>query len=309
MPEPALRTCLWRGWAMVSLLLFVINGALTGLLYALIAMSFVIIYRSARVFNFAQGEIVVVGGFLVWTLMSALDLPWWVAVPLALVASLVFGLLIERVILRPLVGQDLFAFVMVTIGLLIFIRGIVLVAWGPEIRFFPAVLPMAAIKIGPLVLDRALVIGGLLTLGIAAIMSWFFNRTQLGLEMTAVAEDHQTALSLGISVKRSIALAWGMSGVLSTLAAIIFLNGKGITFLASDVGFAALPVALLAGLESIGGVVVGGLIVGIAVGLAAFFLDPIFQGGVAAVFPFVIMIAILFLRPTGLFGWKTIERI
>jgi branched-chain amino acid transport system permease protein len=294
---------------MASLISYVANGALTGLLYALIAMSFVIIYRSARVFNFAQGEIVVVGAFLVWTFMSALDLPAWVSVPLALLASMLLGVLIERVILRPLVGEELFAFVMVTIGLLIFIRGVVLVAWGPEVRFFPAVLPMAAIKVGELVFDRALVIGGAVTLVVAAAASWFFNRTQLGLEMTAVAEDHQTALSLGISVKRSIAVAWGISGLLSTVAAIVFLNGKGMTFLASDIGFAALPVALLAGLESIGGVILGGLIVGVAVGLAAYFLDPVFQGGVAAVFPFVIMVIILLIRPTGLFGWKTIERI
>jgi len=292
-----------------SLISYVVNGALTGLLYALIAMSFVIIYRSARVFNFAQGEIVVVGAFLVWTFMSAFDLPVWVSVPLALLASMLLGVLIERVILRPLVGEELFAFVMVTIGLLIFIRGVVLVAWGPEVRFFPAVLPMAAIRIGDLVFDRALVIGGAVTLVVAAAASWFFNRTQLGLEMTAVAEDHQTALSLGISVKRSIAVAWGISGLLSTVAAIVFLNGKGMTFLASDIGFAALPVALLAGLESIGGVILGGLIVGVAVGLAAYFLDPVFQGGVAAVFPFVIMVLILLIRPTGLFGWKTIERI
>jgi branched-chain amino acid transport system permease protein len=294
---------------MLSLVSHVANGALTGLLYALVAMSFVIIYRSARVFNFAQGEIVVVGAFLVWQLMSAFDLPVWVSVPAALLASMLLGVLIERVILRPLVGEELFAFVMVTIGLLIFIRGVVLVVWGPEVRFFPAVLPMMAVKVGGLVFDRALVIGGGLTLVLAALMSWFFNRTQLGLEMTAVAEDHQTALSLGISVKRSIAVAWGISGLLSTVAAIIFLNGKGMTFLASDIGFAALPVALLAGLESIGGVVLGGLIVGVAVGLASYFLDPIFNGGVASVFPFVIMVVILLIRPTGLFGWKTIERI
>jgi branched-chain amino acid transport system permease protein len=294
---------------MASLLSYVANGALTGLLYALIAMSFVIIYRSARVFNFAQGEIVIVGAFLVWTFMSAFDLPVWVSVPLALLASMLLGVLIERLILRPLVGEELFAFVMVTIGLLIFIRGVVLVTWGPEIRFFPAVLPMAAVKVGPLVFDRALVIGGAATLLVAAIASWFFNHTQLGLEMTAVAEDHQTALSLGISVKRSIAVSWAISGLLSTVAAIIFLNGKGMTFLASDIGFAALPVALLAGLESIGGVVLGGLIVGVAVGVASYFLDPIFDGGVAAVFPFVIMVIILLIRPTGLFGWKTIERI
>lgn len=294
---------------MDSLIGHVVSGALTGLLYALIAMSFVIIYRAARVFNFAQGEILMVGAFLVWTFMGELDWPWWVALPAALLASLLLGLAIERIVLRRLVGEELFAFVMVTIGLLIFIRGVVLVAWGPEVRFFPVILPMDAIRIGGLVLDRALVIGGAATLVIAAIASWFFNHTQAGLAMSAVAEDHQTAQSLGISVKRSIAIAWGISGVLSTLAAVVFLNGKGMTFLASDIGLSALPVALLAGLESIGGVVAGGLIVGVALGLAAHFLDPVFEGGVAAVFPFVIMVVILLVRPTGLFGWKTIERI
>lgn len=294
---------------MSSLLTYTINGALTGLLYALIAMSFVIIYRAARVFNFAQGELIVVGAFLLWSLMALLDLEWWIAVPLALLSSLVLGLIVERLVLRPLVGEELFSFVMVTIGLLILVRGLVLVVWGPEVRFFPAILPITAMRLGPIVIDQALLYGGVITVALAVLMSWFFNRTQVGLEMSAVAEDHQTALSLGISVKGSIAIAWGISAMLSTLAAVIFLNGKGMTFLASDIGFAALPVALLAGLESIGGVVLGGLIVGVASGLAAYFLDPIFDGGVASVFPFVIMVLILLIRPTGLFGWKTIERI
>jgi len=294
---------------MSSFLTYMINGALTGLLYALIAMSFVIIYRSARVFNFAQGELIVVGAFLIWTYMAQLDLDWWIAIPLALLSSLVLGLVVERFVLRPLVGEELFSFVMVTIGLLILIRGVVLVTWGPEIRFFPAILPTVAIRIGSIVVDQALLYGGVLTVLIAVLASWFFNHTQAGLEMSAVAEDHETALSLGISVRRSIAVAWAISGMLSTIAAIIFLNGKGMTFLASDIGFAALPVALLAGLESIGGVVLGGVIVGVASGLAAYFLDPVFDGGVAAVFPFLIMVVILLVRPTGLFGWKTIERI
>jgi len=143
----------------------------------------------------------------------------------------------------------------------------------------------------------------------AILFSWFFNHTRIGMEMTAVAEDHQIALSLGLTVKRSIAAAWAISGVLCTLAAIIFVGGKGMTFLVGDIGLAALPVALLAGLESIGGLILAGLIVGISMGVAEFFLDPVFEGGVAAVFPFVIMIIVLLIRPSGLFGWKTIERI
>lgn len=294
---------------MISLLSHVINGALIGLLFALIAMGFVIIYRSARVFNFAQGEVVAVGAFFFWSFAQYWGLPLWLSLVLAFAVSLVLGLLIERIILRPLVGEELFALVMVTIGLLVFIRGAVLVIWSADVHFIPAVFPMAGIKVGPLMLDRGLVYGGGMTILIAVLFSWFFNHTRMGMEMTAVAEDHQIALSLGLKVKWSIAAAWAISGVLCTLAAIIFVSGKGMTFMVGDIGLAALPVALLAGLESVGGLILAGLLIGLSMGLAEYFLDPVFEGGVGAVFPFVIMIIVLLIRPSGLFGWKTIERI
>jgi len=294
---------------MISLLFHVVNGALIGLLYSLVAMGFIIIYRSARVFNFAQGEVVVVGAFLVWSFSQYFGLPLWVSLVFAFAASILLGLAIERSIFRPLVGEELFSLVMVTIGLLVLIRGLVLVTWGAEVHFFPKVFPTAGIRIGPLILDKGLVIGAGLTIFAAAFFSWFFNRTRTGLEMTAVAEDHQIALSLGLNVKRSIAIAWAISGVLCTMAATIFLSGKGMTFLVSDIGLAALPVALLAGLESVGGLILAGALIGISMGVAEHFLDPIFQGGVGAVFPFIIMIIVLLIRPSGLFGWKTIERI
>lgn len=294
---------------MLSLLSHVISGALTGLLFSLIAMGFIIIYRSARVFNFAQGEVVVVGAFLIWSFSQYFGLPLWLSLILAFAVSLTLGLAIERIIIRPLVGEKLFSLVMATIGLLVFIRGLVLVIWGADVHFIPAILPMAGIKIGPLRLDRGLFIGGGVTVIIAVLISWVFNHTRMGIEMTAVAEDHQIALSLGLNVRRSVAIAWAISGVLCTLAAIIFVSGKGMTFVVGDIGMAALPVALLAGLESIGGLILAGLLIGISMGVAEHFLDPIFQGGVGAVFPFVIMIIILLIRPSGLFGWKTIERI
>ena len=294
---------------MISLFSHVISGALVGLLYALIAMGFVIIYRSARVFNFAQGEVLVVGAFLIWSFAQYFELPLWLSVALALAASVVLGLLIERLILRPLVGEELFALFMVTIGLLVFIRGLVLVIWGADVHFVPPIFPMAGLRVGPFLLDRGLLVGGGMTILIAAFFSWFFNRTRLGLEMTAVAEDHQIALSLGLKVKRSIAVAWAISGILCTLSAIVLLSGKGMTFLVGDIGMAALPVALLAGLESIGGLVLAGLLIGVSMGVAEHFLDPIFQGGVGSVFPFFVMIVVLLIRPSGMFGWKTIERI
>lgn len=294
---------------MTSLFSHIVTGALTGLLFALISMGFIIIYRAGRVFNLAQGEVLVVGAFLVWTFAMYLGLPIWLALLLGLLASFVLGLVIERVILRPLVGEELFALVMVTIGLMVFLRGVVLVIWGADVHFIPSVVPMKGIKVGSLFFDRGLVYGGILTIVLAGLFSWFFNHTRTGMEMTAVAEDHQIAQSLGLRVKRSIAVAWALSGVLCTLAAMVFVGGKGMTFLMGDIGMAALPVALLAGLESIGGLILGGLIVGVSMGLAEYFLDPVFEGGVTAVFPFAIMIVVLLIRPSGLFGWKTIERI
>ena len=294
---------------MIDFVNYLINGALVGLLYALIAMGFVVIYRASKVFNFAQGELVVFGGFLVWWMVASLGLPLIIGIPLAFVAAALFGLLIERIFFSRLAGESVFAMVMVTIGLLILIRGLILVLFGAQVRPFPIIFPLQPVIIGDILIPRSLLIGGILTVIVGFGLSWFFNRTRPGLRMTAVAEDHQVALSMGISVKRSIAFAWILGSLLSTLGAVIFLSGKSLNFLASDIGLAALALALLAGFEAIAGVLLAGLIVGIIQGLVTAYLDPIVGGAIGAVFPFIIMLIILFIRPTGMFGWKTIERI
>lgn len=294
---------------MIEFLNYLINGALIGLLYALIAMGFVVIYRASKVFNFAQGELVVFGGFLVWWMIMELGLPMWAGLPLAFAAAVAFGLLIERLFFSRLVGESVFSMVMVTIGLLILIRGVILVAFGPQVRPFPIVFPLAPIMVGDLLIPRSLLYGGLLTIVIGFGLSWFFNKTRAGLRMTAVAEDHQVAMSMGISVRRSVAFAWALGSVLSTLGAIVYLSGKSLNLLTSEIGMAALPVALLAGLESIGGLLLAGLLVGIVQGLAMAYLDPLVGGAVGSVLPFIIMLLVLLIRPTGMFGWKTIERV
>lgn len=294
---------------MIDFVNYTINGALIGLLYALIGMGFVVIYRASKVFNFAQGELVVFGGFLVWWLVVSLGLPLAVGIPLSFVAAALFGLAIERIFFARLVGESVFAMVMVTIGLLILIRGLILLIFGPQVRPFPIVFPLQPIIAGGILVPRALLYGGLLTVVTGLGLSWFFNRTRAGLKMTSVAEDHQVAMSLGISVRGSIAFAWALGAVLSTLGAIIYLSGKSLNFLASDIGLTALPVVLLAGLESIAGLLLAGIIVGIAQGLAVAYLDPIVGGAVGSVLPFIIMLAILFIRPTGMFGWRIIERV
>lgn len=293
----------------VDFLNYLINGALVGLLYALIAMGFVVIYRASKVFNMAQGELVVFGGFMVWWMIAQAGLPPWLGLPFAFVAAILFGLAIERIFFSRLAGESVFAMVMVTIGLLILIRGLILVLFGPAVRPFPIVFPLKPIIFGDILIPRSLLFGGLITIVVGLGLSWFFNRTRTGLRMTAVAEDHEVALSMGISVKRSIAFAWALGSALSTIGAVIYLSGKSLNFLASDIGLSALPVALLAGFESIAGVLLAGLIVGTIQGLVTAYVDPVVGGAVGSVFPFLIMLAILFIRPTGMFGWKNIQRV
>jgi branched-chain amino acid transport system permease protein len=242
-------------------------------------------------------------------MIMEMALPVWLGLPLAFAAAALFGLIIERVFFSRLVGESVFSMVMVTIGLLILIRGIILVVFGPQVRPFPIVFPIQPILIGDILIPRAFLYGGFITVVIGLGLSWFFNRTRAGLRMTAVAEDHEVAMSMGISVRRSIAFAWALGSVLSTLGAIVYLSGRSLNVLTSEIGMAALPVALLAGLESIGGLLIAGVLVGIVQALAMAYLDPLVGGAVGSVLPFIIMLIVLLVRPTGMFGWKTIERV
>lgn len=294
---------------MIDFINYLLNGVFIGTLYALVAMGFVVIYRASKVFNFAQGELVAFGGFLVWWTIIAQGLPLWVALPLAFAMAAVFGWLIERIFFSRLVGESIFSMVMVTIGLLILIRGLIIVLFGAEIKPFPAIFNTRPIILGDIIISRSGLYGAVLTLVIGLALSWFFNRTTSGLRMTAVAEDHQIAMSLGVSVRRSLIFAWVLGAVISVVAAVVFLSGRSINLLTSEIGMAALPVALLAGLESVGGLLLAGLIVGIAQGLGTGYLDPLVGGAVGAVLPYFIMLAVLFIKPTGLFGWETIERV
>jgi branched-chain amino acid transport system permease protein len=294
---------------MIDFLQYLINGILVGLLYAMIALGFIVIYRAGRILNLAQGEVVVFGGFIVWTFIAGLSLSPWIALPLSLLAVLAIGFLVERGIFRPMIGQSIFANVMITVGLMVLMRGIMLVVWGADAMSFPAIFALKAIEIGPLSFTRSLFIGGVISLGVFASIHWVFEKTRWGLRLTTVAEDHVVAQSMGISVKRSIAIAWAIGFVLSTLAAVTFLSGQSINFLVSEIGLRALPVALLAGLESIWGAALAGIIIGVGEAMAAAYLDEYTMGAMSEAFPFVIMLIILLVRPQGLFGWKIIERI
>jgi branched-chain amino acid transport system permease protein len=293
----------------IEFLNYALNGALLGLLYALVAMGFVVIYRASKVFNMATGEMLVLGAFLVWWAVASRGLHPALGIAAALAIAVLLGLAIERLFFRRLIGESVFSMIMVTIGLLILTRGLVLVIWGPQERAFPALIPLAPLIVGEMIIPRPLAAAGVVAVVFALALHWFFNRSRTGLAMSAVAEDHQIALSMGISVRRSIAFAWALGGVLSVISSIVYLSGKSLTFLSSEIGFAALPVALLAGLESIRGLLLAGVIVGVVQGLTSAYVDPLIGGNAASVVPYLFMLVVLAVRPNGMFGWKRIERV
>lgn len=293
----------------VDLVQYSLDGVLKGLLYAIIAIAFIVIYRSGRILNLAIGEILVFMAYVLWTFFSFAVLPLWMALIASFLAAVVLGLVVERIIFRPLIGQPIWAIIMVNIGLMILIQGIVQVTWGGTERPFPQIFPKAPVRIGPLLFTSSIFWGGLISLAIVAALTILFSRTRWGLKLTAVAEEHVVAQAMGISVRKSIAIAWVIGCLLATFAAIVFLNGKTLTFAAAAIGLHAIPVVLLAGLESIPGAVVAGVIVGVGESWAAAYLDPYTAGAMSQAFPYLLMLLVLMIRPQGLFGWKIIERV
>ena len=284
-----------------------IEGTLTGLLYGLVALGFVVIFRASRIVNLAQGQLVLVGAYVMGTLLASLPLP--VAVVLALGASVLIGVAIERLVFRPLIGQPVFSIVMASIGLLILLQGVVQLIWGAQTRPFAQIFAEGNWKLDTLLVNKRLLIGAVITLVAVEALRLFFMKTRIGLRLAAVAEDHFVALSLGVSVQASTRIAWAAGAFVSTLAAMILLSGNVLGLQAGDIGLRARPVALLGGLESLRGAVIAGVLVGVGEALAAHYLDPLTGGAMSLVFPFMLMIVVLLVRPQGLFGWKVIERL
>ena len=299
---------------MIKLVQVVIDGALVGLVYGLVAVSFVVIYRASKIVNLAQGEVLVIGAMLLWTFTlgvarSGWNIPYLGGIALTLLACVIFGLLLERFVFRPLIGQPAFAIFMASIALLVLLRGLAQLIWTAETRPFPQLLPSGAIYIGPFLVSARLLIGGIFTVLLVIVLHLFFTRSRRGLRLAAVAEDHNIALSLGVSVRSAIAIAWILGTIVATCGAVVLLSGRVVSLEVAGIGFKALPVALLGGLELVRGAPLAGALVGVGEALAMAYLDPFTNGVASNVVPFVVMIGVLMIRPQGMFGWKRIERL
>jgi branched-chain amino acid transport system permease protein len=287
-----------------------VSGFALGMVYALIAIGFVIILKCSKAFNIAQGHFVMIGGYLGFTFLVTFHLPVWVSLLAAVAVAIVLGLLIERLTLRPLVGQPVLAVIMMTIALSVVLEGLATLIWGGEYKTYHGVLPTITLKVGELSIPPETLIGVIVSIAVVAILMLFFRYTKSGLAMMATAEDEQVVQSAGIKVTTVYALSWVIACVVGVIGGIILGGVSGVMIPLANVGLKAFAVVLLGGVNSIGGAIVAGIMVGVLENVAAGYLDPLLPGGgLANVFPFIIMIIVLIFRPYGLFGLAEIERI
>jgi len=289
----------------------VISGFALGMVYALIAIGFVIILKCSQAFNIAQGHFVMIGGYLGFTFLVTFHLPVWASLIAAIAVAIVMGLLIERFTLRPLVGQPVLAVIMMTIALATVLEGLATLIWGGEYKAYHGVLPTLTLKIGELSIPSEMLIGLIVSIVTVAILMLLFRYTKSGLAMRATAEDEQVVQSAGIRVTTVYALSWVIACVVGVIGGIILGGVSGVMIPMANVGLKAFAVVLLGGVNSIGGAIFAGIILGVLENVAAGYLDPLLPagGGLANVFPFIIIIIVLIFRPYGLFGLAEIERI
>ncbi len=293
---------------MEKFLQLTLTGLTNGSIYALVALGFVLIYKASDVINFAQGDFMLVGAFITYGLIVQVGIPWSISILLAIVFAVILGMIVERLVLRPMIGEPIISVIMVTIGLSSLLRAIVTSIWGTLGRQFPAFLPSQPVQIGSAVVpaDRLIAMG--LVVVLLIIFTLFFRYSKQGIAMRATADDQQAALSMGISVQRVFAMAWSIAAVTAVLAGIIVANITELSFFAiTAVGLYVFPVVILGGLDSIPGAIVGGVIIGLLQAYVAGYSPS--HLALATVVPFIVLILILMVKPYGLFGEERIERV
>lgn len=286
-----------------------VSGLMLGGLYGVVALGLVLIYKATKVFNFAQGELLMIGAYLFYTLSIIFHLPIWFVFLGTFFLCALFGFLMERIIFRPLIGQPILSMIMMTICLSATLKGFVTLVWGGRRQILPEFIPKEALIVKGIHISQQLLWCLIAVILVTFIFTYFFKHTKAGLLMRATAESHDAARLLGVKVTQVFGRAWAISTMLASIGGIFMGSLQGVDPELGYIGIVALPVALLGGLDSPIGAILGGLIVGVTETLAAGYLDALVGGGLREITPFGVMAIIVLIRPTGLFGLETIERI
>ena len=284
-----------------------LSGLSMGSIYALVALGFVLIYKATSILNLAQGEFLMVGAYVCLSITIDFGLNFVASFMLTMVFSVFLGLAVERLVLRPLIGEPIISVIMVTIGLTYILRGLVIMIWGNDIRQFN-IFPEQPVDFWGVKLTYLYLYSLGISIVLLTIFAIFFKYARTGIFMRAVA-DHQTAAqSMGISVKGVFAMSWCIAAVVSSIGGILVGNIAGVGVDLSYIGLKVLPAVILGGLDSILGAIIGGLIVGVLEFLSAGYLDP-YIPAINEVFPFIVLVLVLMIKPYGLFGTEEIERV
>ncbi len=290
---------------MSTFLQLTVSGMANGAILALAALGFVLIYKSTGVINFAQGEFLLIGAYVIWFTVADVGLHWSVGTLIAVVIAIVLGVLIERLVLRPMIGEAPIAVIMVTIGLSSLLRAAVQFLFGTTPRAVPAFIPTGSLSVGDVTLPVARLFAIALAGLVLGAFITFFNRSRHGIAMRAVADDQQAALTMGISVRRIFAVAWALAFVSAVVGGLLIAQITGVSSEVAAFGLIVFPVVILGGLDSIPGTIVGGLVIGLLVQYTAGYVG----GGLQQVVPYIALTLILMVRPYGLFGEVRIERV
>ncbi len=283
------------------------QGLSIGFLYALAALGFVMIFKSSSVLNFAHGELLAIGAFIFLVLAAWLKLPIWLAFLITIVGSFALGFIIERLFLRPLIGEALIEVIMLTVGLAAMFKGLMLVIFGGNLYNYPDFLPKnLTIQVGAINIPPVYVASFMIGLIFLAIFGFFFKYSSQGIYMRSVADNQPAALSLGVHVRRVFALSWAIAALVCAMSGIILgiMNGINVHEV-SAMGLKVFPVVILGGLESIGGAIIGGIIIG----LIETFTSGYVSTSLKEVIPYIVLVFILLVKPYGLFGLVEIERV
>jgi branched-chain amino acid transport system permease protein len=290
---------------MATFLQLTVTGLANGAILALAALGFVVIYKATGVINFAQGEFLLIGAYTIWFTVADVGLHWSVGTVIAVLVAIGLGVLIERLVLRPMVGESAVAVIMVTIGLSSFLRAAVQFFFGTTPRAVPPFIPTGSISVAGATLPLNRVFAIVIAAAILGAFALFFTRSRHGIAMRAVADDQQAALTMGISVRRIFAIAWALAFVSAVIGGLLVAQITGVSAEVAAFGLIVFPVVILGGLDSIGGTIVGGLVIGLLVQYTAGYVG----GGLQQVVPYIVLTLILMVRPYGLFGEIRIERV
>ncbi len=294
---------------MDELLQFVITGITVGMIYALIALGFVLVWKSSGVANLALGQLVLISSWFTYGMLVQAGLPLWLGFPLVVLFALALGWIIERFVLRPLIAQPILSLITVTLGLAYFIEGVVTFIWPWSVDALPRLFPREPLHIGTAVVSQEYLWAAAISLVLFGLLSLYFKYNKMGIAMRATADDQMAVQACGIPVTKIFSRSWMFACVLAAVGGILMSSIGGITFGLVETGLKAFSVVILGGLNSFLGAIVAGPIIGLAENLGGGYLTPLTWPGVREVIPFIIIIIVMFLKPYGLFGEVRIERI